>query len=352
MANVDWEKLQSFTSLTELDVNFFKVVNNITAVDRDWGESVIFEYYRAKGFPHYKITEHDKYNHFQTLKQFNERSIFKDDKIDQTMHSLRLAWSYFPHHWEVRCGNSVSPMEAFNDDAILRKVIKKTWDWVVKHQDNNQFTENRLRQNLKVYGASQSVSNFRPTAAKWIYNTYGNGGKVWDMSMGWGGRLLGFLASDCTTYIGTEPSTKTFEGLERMKKDFSHIGKEVILNRMGSEEYQPEPNTLDLCFTSPPYFDTEKYADEETQSFKKYPNRETWVNGFLKKTIENCWNGLKENKYMLINIANTPTNKWIEEQTILTAKKVGFVYEKPIYLVLSSIAGKGQKLEPIFIFKK
>lgn len=352
MSSVNWLAFQTYVDIDELDANFLKVVNDISIVDREWGEGIIFDYYRKYGFPHYNIIEQEKYSHFKQLKDFDESTIFRDDKIDQTMHALRLAWSYFPHHWEVKCGNSISPMEAFEDDKVLKKVIKKTWDWVVKHQDNNQFTENRFRQNLKVYGASQSVSNFRPTAAKWIYNTYGDGGVVWDMSMGWGGRLLGFLASDCKTYIGTEPSTQTFDGLVKLKEDFDWVGKEVVLHKMGSEEYKPEPNSLDVCFTSPPYFDTEKYAEEETQSFKKFPTIFKWVNEFLRGTFQNCWNGLKDGKYMLINIANTPTNKWIEAETIKVAKEVGFVHEKTIYLVLSSIAGKGQKLEPIFIFKK
>ena len=36
------------------------------------------------------------------------------------------------------------------------------------------------------------------------------------MSCGWGGRLLGFLSAKNTKhYIGTEPSTKTFDGLKK-----------------------------------------------------------------------------------------------------------------------------------------
>ena len=128
--------------------------------------------------------------------------------------------------------------------------------------------------------------------------------------------------------------------------------KSVELHKLGSEEFRPDANSLDLCFTSPPYFDTEKYSDEETQSFKKYPTKEEWINGFLYKTIENCYNGLKGNKYMLINIANTPKYKFIEEETIRIATELGFKQEPTIELTLSSIMGAGYKYEPIFCFKK
>jgi hypothetical protein len=76
------------------------------------------------------------------------------------------------------------------------------------------------------------------------------------------------------------------------------------------------------------------------------------VNGFLRSTIENCYNGLKEGGYMLYNIANTPKYKFIEEQTIRIAKELGFKQEQTIQLTLSSVMGAGYKYEPIFVFKK
>jgi len=173
------------------------------------------------------------------------------------------------------------------------------------------------------------------------------------MSCGWGGRLIGFLSAKNTKhYIGTEPSTKTYDGLLKIKKDFSYLRKKVDIYNQGSETFRPESDSLDLCFTSPPYFDTEKYADEETQSYIKFPTLDSWLNGFLKQTIENCYNGLKNNCYMLINIANTPKYKEIEDKTIELSKSIGFVQEETIQLTLSSVMGAGVKYEPVFVFKK
>ena len=55
---------------------------------------------------------------------------------------------------------------------------------------------------------------------------------------------------------------------------------------------------------------------------------------------------------MLINIANTPKYKFIEEETIRISKELGFKQEKTIELTLSSVMGAGYKYEPIFVFKK
>ena len=136
---------------------------------------------------------------------------------------------------------------------------------------------------------------------------------------------------------------------DRMDKQAKEIEQEIP----GAEvERVGEGINVTFDESSGVYFDTEKYSDEETQSYVKYPTKDEWVNGFLQKTIENCYRGLKGNKYMLINIANTPKYKFIEEETIRISKELGFKQEKTIELTLSSVMGAGYKYEPIFVFKK
>jgi len=360
VTKVDYDVVGEFLDYDDLYLEFDRVTNNIDIVDIDYGVDVIFNYYRKYGFPHYKIREEEKHLHMKKLKKFDINTIIDGDKIIQTMHCLRLAWSYFPHFWEVRCGNSMrSPMETYLDDDKFTSTIRKCWKWELKHwkgenlnSPNTKFHENRLRQSIKIYTGTQSVSNFRPTAAKLIYEKFGGDGTVWDMSCGWGGRLLGALSSKrIKKYIGTEPSTKTFEGLKQIKKDFSYINTEVELYKLGSEIFRPSEK-VDLCFTSPPYFDTEKYSDEETQSYVKYPTEQEWIDGFLFKTIENCYNSLKKNGYLLMNIANTSSGKSIEKATLSITEGFGLHQEKTLQLTLSSVMGAGYKYEPIYVFKK
>ena len=350
---INYESYGKFIEHNELDLEYHRVTRDVFEIeDVDSALEIIFKYHRQKGFPHYDIPTHGRLQQFKSLKRFDEQTLFKDGKIDQTMHGLSLAWTYFPHWVDVICGSSkLSPIEYWNNDDKLKEIIRKTWNWQIKH-GSGSFTLNRLRQNLKIYGGNQSVSNFRPSAAKYIYNTYGNQGVVWDMSCGWGGRLIGFLSSDCKTYIGTEPSTKTFDGLERLTKDMNIQNKEVELHKLGSEVFQPEDESVDLCFTSPPYFDTEKYSDEKTQSYIKYPTESRWITGFLKNTIENCYCSLKVGGKMMLNIANTKKYKTIEEETIRISSEMGFKHTDTLYLILSSVSGNGEKLEPIFVFEK
>ena len=124
MSRVDYETLGEFFDYDEKDLEFDRVVNNIDTVDIDYGVDIIFQYYRRHGFPHYKIREEEKHEHMRKLQKFNIDTILEGDKIVQTMHALRLAWSYFPFFWEVRCGNSMrSPMETFLDDDKFKSTM-------------------------------------------------------------------------------------------------------------------------------------------------------------------------------------------------------------------------------------
>ena len=68
--------------------------------------------------------------------------------------------------------------------------------------------------------------------------------------------------------------------------------------------------------------------------------------------IHNCNIALKKEGTLIINIANVPTAPSLEEDTISIAKEEGFILTDTLKLILSSIAGKGIKYEPVFIFKK
>lgn len=324
---------------------------NMSAEEQEEFVVAIFQYYRIHGFPYYSTDKEHRQKEFNKLMSFDRSTLFEDDVIRQTMHGLGLAWSYFPHAFNVRCNDKMTPYEAFIDDEIFKNVIRK------RLKMGTYISDSGILKMLKIFTGVQSVSNFRPTAAAAIYDVFAKNGIVWDMSCGWGGRLLGAIASGVQMYIGTEPSSETFDGLTRLAIDFG-APISTQLYRLGSEDFKPDRNTLDLCFTSPPYFDLEKYADEETQSYIKFDTKEAWVEGFLRPTFENCHYGLKHDGCMLINIADVKGkhNINLEEKTVQIAEEVGFRLVKKIKLALSNVnlRDKGMKFkyEPIFIFIK
>lgn len=325
---------------------------NMTPDEQEEFVLMIFQYYRVHGFPYYPTDEISRGKEFQKLMNYDYRVLLKDKVIGQSMHGLGLAWSYFPHSFNVRSNNSLTPYEAFIDDETFKKVIRK------RLKMGTYVSDSGIRKMLKIFTGVQGVSNFRPTAAACIYDKFAKGGVVWDMSGGWGGRLLGAIVGGVDTYIATEPSHETRLGLQAMAHEYAEKRIWYDIVESGSEVFLPQKNSLDLCFTSPPYFDLEKYADEPTQSYIKFDNKEAWVEGFLRPTFENCHYGLKTDKHMIINIADPKGkhNICLESETQRVAQEVGFKLVDTWFLALSNInlrdKGTKFKYEPIYIFKK
>lgn len=150
-------------------------------------------------------------------------------------------------------------------------------------------------------------AQFKPSVARYLYELFG-AKRVLDPSAGWGDRLSGFLASNCTEhYVGIDPNTamhpcyqKQFEFYsQRVNKraDFIHAPAEDA-DLSGYKEY------FDFVFTSPPYFDAERYTTEDTQSFARYPHIDRWLQGFMRPTLRKCWDSLAQGGTMVINIVD------------------------------------------------
>jgi len=313
--------------------------------------NMAFKYARKRGMPYYSYSHDEKLIEFDKIKRANFKNGIEGNEVLQLLHGLGLAWSYFPHHWEVQVLKMKRPIDVYNDDKLLKKALASRIKYGGKVGLDGYMTDANLRKAIRTASGVQAVSNFRPVAASSIYHKYANGGVVWDMSCGYGGRLIGALASGSVKkYIGTDPCELTYKGLKNIKHDFHRIDMEVDINMVGSEDFVPGEE-VDLCFTSPPYFNTEEYSNEQTQSWKKYPTKKEWLEGFLRKTMQNCYRCLKNDGLMMINIANVKAYPNLETDVLRMAYLEHFKIDDILLLRLSSIMG-GFKYEPIFIFRK
>ena len=335
---------------------------------------MIYEYWKKRGFPYYATDKQYREAQFKTLQSTDFKGLLTQDKvIKPNQTGLSLAWSYMPHSFGIRCGKMRTPMEIYESEEHFKKGIKKllTGSFFGKQSvdtlmpiasnldgeiteispESKHKSESVMRSLLRRYTGTQCVSNFRPTAAACLYSHFAHpGAMVWDMSMGYGGRILGAIISDIN-YIGTDPAELTFKGLKEIKKDFGRENRHYFLNKCGSETFVPKENTLDFAFTSPPYFNWEQYGEEEGQSYNQYSGNEEWNNGILRTTIQNAYIGLKKGKYMGLNVANIKSHKTFEDDTVRIAVEEGFTHTDTYKLQLSS-QESGAKYEPIFIFKK
>jgi hypothetical protein len=307
----------------------------------------VFNKYRSSGFPYYlRLDDRERKVLYNSLSSKSWKKLVVNNHVKQTMHGLGAIWAYFPNAWEVKCGKMLSPMEVFSNDTLFKKAILKRLKY------GTYLSDSGIRKSLKTASGAQGVSNFRPTAAAAVYDCFG-GGDVYDMSCGYGGRLFGAIISrKVNSYTGVEPCKKTYAGLLELEQDFNYPNKPIKITMCGSEDYKPPESSIDICFTSPPYFDTEKYDTDPSQSYLKFPTYQEWMNGFIGQTLENCFTALRETGLLIYNIAETRAHPNLANDFIAIAKAKGFELKNTYYLDLSSIMANGYKYEPIFIFTK
>lgn len=271
----------------------------------------------------------------------------------------RVADTYHPHRWKARSNKNRSPLEAFSDDATLRKALRLALSYHPLRE--------HLPSEVALVDGTQAASNFRPGAALWVYRKYGRpGGVVLDTSTGYGGRLVGFMASELGRYIGIDPNSETHQANLRMVTDLG-FAERVELHMLPAEdvEHEVEPDTCDLAFTSPPYFTKEHYSSEPTQSWLRYPTGEEWRGGFLVPMMALQYSALKSGGYSVVNIADVRITgregrAWypLEDWTKDAALQVGFKHVGTVNLPRGSQFGNHgdanltSRSEPMFVFQK
>ena len=248
---------------------------------------------------------------------------------------------------------------------------------------------------------TQAAVNFPPLTAKYLYQRFTEHIKtqdvinVYDPSAGWGGRILGALSVDDRNihYIGNDPNTENFIP-EIQKTRYEYLGEffnskvpgaanpfwghksTYEIFQTGSEiihldaRFEKYKGKLDFVFTSPPYFDRERYSDDESQSFKKFNNYESWRDGFLQPTLTTAYEYLRNDRYICWNIADIKvgSDKWwtLEQDSIDILVELGMEYKGKLRMTMSPMTGVDlsgvknsmkigdmvYKYEPIFIFYK
>lgn len=320
--------------------------------------------WRKEGFPFHDKSETERGRELHLLLNLDYYSMINDGVVRQTMHGLGAAGSYFPHMMSVRSGKFRTPMEVFEDDNLFPKAIEKRIEAVSRRG----LTANDIRKACMTYCGSHAVSNFKPSAAAAIYNKYlpETGGVVFDPSAGFGGRLLGALACrKVKRYVFCDPATETFKCLEAMASEVGNAARKLRRDmgvepyHCGSEDMRPnlQHSSVDCVLWSPPYFDTEKYSTEPTQSCRRFPDRDSWMEGFVGATLDNIAYALKPEGVLAVNIADVPTFSDLEKAFLALAESKGWTRTETLHIELSPMWGTREpgyepKLEPVFILRR
>ena len=261
---------------------------------------------------------------------------------------------------EPKGRGSNSLRDRFFHDDKLRRAIRICFEF---REGDKLVYPTAVRRALELV-TGENIQNFKPQNARAIaeYLCPTLWGRVYDYSMGYGGRLLGISSSNLQLeYVGVDPNTETVENLKLLNELIELSGGTLgEIHQSVSEEFVPE--NIDLAFSSPPYFNLEKYSDEPTQCMNKYHTLDEWFEGYVVPTMRNIHTGLNSDGLFATNIADykTPKSEFkVVDRWIETAEKLGFQHTETIKMMLNTRPGVGngkqsgvEKFEGIYVFNK
>ena len=288
--------------------------------------------------PYAEISENDAHNELRKLKGMRHNEVLTEGEWfarEGTEYKYDLTWNgtqqyfrrvntgnkssnYFQqeNRWSVDGSVAPGPKRTWESEKFMTSLMGAAYTLKLPHIDKKYL---RTMVSLRKYICSQ----FKPNVAKIIYDKLGSK-NVLDFSAGWGDRLAGFYGSETGEYyLGIDPRKenhpiyhKQAEFYDKHRTLFEVEKRyEFIESPAEDVDFSEYEDTFDTVFTSPPYFNVERYSYDDTQSWVKYKDIKDWNEKFLQKTLKNLWCYVKAGGYLLVNISDVYSNsKWSTER--------------------------------------
>lgn len=254
---------------------------------------------RANGFPWEELkarTEKDV-----LARVVRARVICEGDTITY-VHPVgqRTCQGAHPARFHASSSGSLSIVDGFNDDQVLRRAVA----YQLKRGD--PVTPYRIVRALSAL--LRGPLNFPPALARWLVDLYvPEQGTVLDPCSGFGGRLLGAVASTKhAKYIGADIEPAAVTGNCALARQLG-VGDRVVQLQGAVEDLVYPP--ADLVLTSPPYYNRERYGAAAELALAKYPSCATWIAGFLGTLLRKAFDAAP---LVVINVApiRVGTERW------------------------------------------
>lgn len=198
----------------------------------------------------------------------------------------------------------------FNQGARMKATFLNsgsTWDYF---QENREKLIKKLGPRPsyeQIYGElwsnTRMCSSFPVMVAKVVVDMF-KPSRVFDPCAGWGDRMLACIAAGIP-YIGVDPNKDLQKGYQSMIDFFDLDPDDYKVIPSPFEEISTDQlGKFPLIFTSPPFFNMEEYADDETQSNIKFPTYDKWKRGFLFPMIKGCVDMLEKGGKLVIYVNN------------------------------------------------
>jgi hypothetical protein len=257
---------------------------------------------------------------------------------------VQILSDFFNDNCRSACafGNNITPIEYYNKNKqYLIDSIKKS---------GKQVTDYNMREEIyKKMPMECSIHN--PGVIKFFIEKY-KAKRVLDLSAGWGDRLLGAMAAGVDLYQGIDPNPCLHPGYQNMVKTLLKYspnpnGKYILIED-GSEKVKITEKDFDLVYTSPPYFDYEKYTSDTRQSHLTFNTQDKWFTDFLQVSITKAVNALRYGGHMVLYFSQERGKTYMEKFLAWMSTVQELYYIGAIHYAEQKLQGA----HPIFIYYK
>ena len=292
--------------------------------------------------PYASISEDDAFDALKKLKGMRHNEILvegewfaregTDFKYDLTFEGKQ---QYFKR---INTGNKASnffqQVNRWSVDGTIAPGPKRTWE-TEKYMTSLMGSAYSLKLskidagNLRIMLSLRKYicSQFKPNVAKVLYDKLGSK-SILDFSAGWGDRLAGFYASETGEfYMGIDPRKENHPIYHEQSEFYDkhrtmfEVPKKSMFVEHPAEDFEYKKNSYDTVFTSPPYFNVERYSYDDTQSWVRYKTIDEWNEKFLQKTIENIWPSIKSGGYLMVNISDVYASSGAKQKRLNSGGK-------------------------------
>lgn len=257
-----------------------------------------------------EIPKDIKYNK-KYLQKYNNKYVFIEESWEKNKE-INSITDYFTEKSRIKGQfmNNPAPIDYWENNKmdIIKSVEEKNNSDNLDNLDNSCLIY-ELRESL--FKNIRMCTNFKITVSLTILRMFNV--KRWlDISAGWGDRLISAIMHDVDLYCGVDPNSELHSGYEKIINTFDkkNNNKYVLIDDCFENAEIPYDN-FDTVFTSPPFFDVEKYSENINDSLNKYPNFNKWYNLFLLRSVKKATGLLKNGGKLILYINNGKNTKFI-----------------------------------------
>ena len=250
---------------------------------------------------------------------------------------------YYSESVRVKCkiGNNISPYEYWNKNKkiIIEKTKKKYGTLNIQNLREMIYFNAKLCNNFRITVSLPVLEYFKPKS--WL-----------DISAGWGDRLLSAIFYKISLYVSCDPNLELHKYYDLMIDTFVTKSKKknFIIHKRGFLESPIEKMDFDIVFSSPPFFNLEKYSNYNENSIKKYCTEKDWCKYFCIPCLIKAYNHLKDGGHLILYMGGSDyiINSIHKLDSIMEYKGVIYFYEKKPRAMYVWKKNSKNKIEKVF----